>query len=394
MLPKRPVVAAFTATATDKVCEDITIQLGMREPLRIITGFDRKNLFFSVVKTNERMEYVREYVRRHTGQSGIVYAATRKNVEEICAMLCEDGVSATQYHAGLPDRKRWQNQEDFIFDRKPVIVATNAFGMGIDKSNVSFVIHYNTPLNLEEYYQQAGRAGRDGEPAECILLYSGSDVRLGRFLIDRSLETATELDDKTRELLREREYEKLKQMTFYATSKYCLRRNILSYFGERHPRICQNCSNCIANTKQATHVANEPEKAKTVGTLDETLFNHLKVLRKKLADEQNVPAFVVFSDAVLRAIASSKPRTLERTKAASTNYRKPKSEFVAPQTIEKIHKLLACAFKQAVRWEIIAKNPFELAIAPKTKYQKRDIWTAEMICKALDACRDSSCTSL
>lgn len=246
-LPKRPVLAAFTATATDIVKRDIVKILGLFQPFAVTTGFDRANLYFEVRPTEQKHKdgVLLGIVRELNGRSGIVYCSTRKNVEAVCAFLRLNGVNARCYHAGLPDDERRAAQEDFIYDRCSVMVATNAFGMGIDKSDVALVVHYNMPKDLESYYQEAGRAGRDGGPARCILLYSKGDVRTAEFLIDHGHEDS-ELDPEEVEEIRRRDRERLKQMTFYSTTTRCLRHFILSYFGEESSLHCGHCGNCDA----------------------------------------------------------------------------------------------------------------------------------------------------
>ncbi len=410
----RPVIAAFTATATAEVKDDIEYSLKLRSPFRITTSFDRPNLRFSVVRPKKKYNELIAILERHRDDSGIVYCATRGTVEELGQKLTEAGFPATIYHAGLADEVRRQNQDDFVYDRKPVMIATNAFGMGIDKSNVSYVVHYNMPQNIESYYQEAGRAGRDGTNAECILLYSASDVYTNRYLIEQS-EPNPLLTPAEQEILRARDYDRLRQMTFYATVNTCLRSFILTYFGEKTANFCGNCSNCLtkfaevdvtdeaqkilscilqtgarfgrklicdvlrgsqnekvlrlglqaeetygalsmlkvhrvmeiidylvfagyiavsereyptlAVTERAVHVlsgeervlmkqAEEKERSRRSGKRqkeivapDRGLFSALKALRRKLADQDGVPAYIVFSDATLVDMCRIRPVT-------------------------------------------------------------------------------------
>ena len=269
-LPERPLVSAFTATATAEVRDDIVQALGLHEPFIKTTGFDRPNLYFAVEQPTSKGMKLLQLLNERKDKSGIVYCSTRKNVEEICDLLLSRGLPATRYHAGLDPDERRENQDDFLYDRKTIMVATNAFGMGIDKSNVSFVIHYNMPKNMESYYQEAGRAGRDGQPADCILLYSGQDVRMAEFLIERSHEAEDEtIDEATRQQLIARDRERLRQMTFYCTTTECLRHYILRYFGENSPISCGHCSSCDTNFEEVDATMDARKILSCVYRLDE-----------------------------------------------------------------------------------------------------------------------------
>lgn len=250
MLPVRPVMGAFTATATQQVSSDIINLLKLSDPVRITTGFDRKNLYFGVERPSSKPEALLRLLKKYQNKSGIIYCLSRKLVEEVCDRLCSAGFAATRYHAGLTPEERAGNQEDFLYDRKTVMVATNAFGMGIDKSNVSYVIHYNMPKDIESYYQEAGRAGRDGEPADCIILYSGRDVKLNEFLIDQSRENIDISNPELSASLISKAKDRLKIMTIYCTSAECLRSYILRYFGEASPQLCGHCSACNGTTEK------------------------------------------------------------------------------------------------------------------------------------------------
>ena len=251
-LPKRPIVGAFTATATKYVENDIKKLLGLENANVYVTGFDRPNLSFSVIRTPKRMDYVVHYVRQHANENGIIYCATRKDVDRVYENLTRAGIKVGHYHGGLSDEVRREMQNAYADDKLQVMVATNAFGMGIDKSNVRYVLHYQMPRNMESYYQEAGRAGRDGAPAECILLYSGQDVQVHKYLIEQSIETPER---------QEVELRKLQSMIDYCFCSNCLRKYMLNYFGESTVwTTCDNCSSC----KGSADKVNVTKEAKAI----------------------------------------------------------------------------------------------------------------------------------
>lgn len=248
-LPQRPVVAAFTATATKAVREDIRRLLDLRDPLELVTGFDRENLRWVLEHPSKKYDALLHHLHRMEGKSGIVYCISRRLTDEVCEKLCKDGFSAARYHAGLDPAERAANQDAFLRDEVQIMVATNAFGMGIDKSNVSFVIHYNCPKSMEAYYQEAGRAGRDGMPAECILLYSAGDIRINQMLIEGDREN-DRLTPEQRQAVTQQDHARLNAMVRYGGLTDCLRHYILRYFGESAPDHCGNCSSCLADTQK------------------------------------------------------------------------------------------------------------------------------------------------
>ena len=241
-LPQRPVVSAFTATATMEVKEDISCILKLQDPKIVITGFDRENLYFDVEITKQKDDYVLDYIKKHPDESGIIYCATRNSVDTLYELLSKEGVPVARYHAGMTNQSRKESQDDFIYDRCPVIIATNAFGMGIDKSNVRFVIHYNMPQSMENYYQEAGRAGRDGESSRCILLFSPKDIIINKFLLEHK--DFTDIPSEDVILIKERDMRRLNVMEGYCKTTGCLRNYILEYFGEKNTEPCDNCGNC------------------------------------------------------------------------------------------------------------------------------------------------------
>ena len=412
-LPSRPTVCACTATATPRVRDDIVNLLDLQNPRLVTRSFDRKNLFFEVERPKQKYLALRRRLDLYEGRSGIVYCTSRKKVDELCAALEAQHYSVTGYHAGMDPETRRKNQDDFLFDRKRVMVATNAFGMGIDKSNVSFVIHFSIPGDMESYYQEAGRAGRDGSAADCVLFFKKSDLSIQRYFIDNPEENEA-LTKEEAALLRRQKLEKLDRMVDYATYDGCLRQFILSYFGEEAPNSCGNCSGCLGNRlsvditelsqkilscvarlkrdaapqtvaavlkgreafaaaygenstfglladtaeSEIAHkiaylcergllmlqkgalvctdegravlfeekrvrmpaspkrrAAEGTKRTEPAGDADPALFNRLRALRLELAEKSSLPAFTIFTDKTLLAMAAAKPRTLREFSA-------------------------------------------------------------------------------
>lgn len=318
-LPRRPIVSAFTATATERVKNDIVASLGLNNPVTMVTGFDRPNLFFRVVTRkggSQKDNSIINYVKKHEDESGIIYCATKKNVDKLYTLLNEQGISAGRYHAGLSNEERKQNQENFTYDRIRVMVATNAFGMGIDKSNVRYVLHYNMPQSLEYYYQEAGRAGRDGEEAECVLFFSKQDIMINKFLLQNKASAGDVASDMQKTANDQR---KLQQMINYCETDKCLREFILSYFGDTTPCICNKCSNCVVveDEEEETYVetGKKRKKAAQLAGLNElgaAMFEKLRSVRTELAAEKSVPPYIICSDKTLKDMCAKLPRDKEQ----------------------------------------------------------------------------------
>ena len=319
-LPQRPRVCAFTATATLRVRSDISRIMRLREPFMCVTGFDRPNLYYRVVQPKSKKAELMALMNDYKGKSGIIYCATRKDVEAVHDMLLLEGYPVTRYHAGLSDAERLNNQEAFQRDEKPIMVATNAFGMGIDKSDVRYVVHFSMPGDLESYYQEAGRAGRDGDSAECTLLYGKQDIFTQRFFIDHMGEESELSPDELRTVqLNARR--RLQLMIEYCETTSCLRAYILNYFGEDSPGRCGACGSCAGEAREgvsedlapvvtaakrrrnAVHETEEPA--------DEPLLERLKELRRRLAQTMSVPAYAIFTDRTLRDMSVKKPRSAD-----------------------------------------------------------------------------------
>ncbi len=314
-LPKRPIVSAFTATATERVKEDIVKTLRLDDPVTIVTGFDRPNLFFRVITRKggkETDNSIINYVKNHEDESGIIYCATRTNVDNLCALLQQHGILAGHYHAGMSLEERKENQEDFTYDRIRVMVATNAFGMGIDKSNVRYVLHYNMPQSLEYYYQEAGRAGRDGEEAECVLFFSKQDIMINKRLLQYKTTTMDGVDDS---LKMANDQKKLNQMINYCETDQCLRQFILSYFGDATPCMCEKCSNCVVveDEEEKNYIQSGKRRKKalllsSLSTVGQELFEKLRACRTTLATDNSVPPFIICSDKTLKDMCVKCPK--------------------------------------------------------------------------------------
>lgn len=312
-MPGNPIISAFTATATEVVKNDIARILKLKNPNVVVTGFDRENLYYQVEHLTGKQKdiFIQNYIETHPNESGIIYCATRKNVDTLYEKLLKQGVSVTRYHAGMSNDIRKKSQDDFIYDRAQVVIATNAFGMGIDKSNVRYVLHYNMPQSLEYYYQEAGRAGRDGEEAECVLFFSKQDIMINRRLLQYKSTSGQTSDDPA---LRANEQRKLNEMIRYCETDECLRQFILSYFGDNSPCTCEKCSNCVVVEDEAeeTYIQTGKEKKKALQLADLTpegqeLFEQLRKCRTELAVEKGVPPYIICSDKTLKDMCAKCP---------------------------------------------------------------------------------------
>ncbi|MBE5996072.1 MAG: ATP-dependent DNA helicase RecQ [Lachnospiraceae bacterium] len=308
-------VAAFTATADARIREEILRELHLQKPYCLATGFDRPNLFFAVERPKDRRSALLFHIRRHPGECGIIYCQTRKTVEKVARHLKRAGISAEKYHAGMTPEERNAVQQRFMDGETPVIAATNAFGMGVDKPDVRFVIHYNMPKDMESYYQEAGRAGRDGFPAECILFYHPKDVKTGNLFIDREAENAE--NKKALRSHKASEREKLRTMDCYAAGRVCLRAFMLEYFGEHAPSFCGKCSVCLSGELPVNEAGRKkllrgaclrtPESSAGLSPRQYELYCRLLALRSRLAGEKRCSPDKIFNDRILRSLCTALP---------------------------------------------------------------------------------------
>ena len=299
--------------------------LQLQNPQIVTTGFDRTNLSFYVKHAKDRKAALFQILREHYDESGIIYCITRKLVEEVHGLLAERGIEAAKYHAGMTDEERVRNQDAFTSDRARIMVATNAFGMGIDKPDVRFVIHYNMPKNMESYYQEAGRAGRDGEKASCYLIYNPQDVHTNQYFIENNRENE-ELSKTQLEQVLEKDRERLKQMTFYCHTRYCYRKFMLNYFGERAQSFCGNCGNCLKKlaaqeyqeqverypSYDGTVKLKKPQPIKRAVSENPVLYERLRVFRNSIAKQNSVPAYVIFTDKTIKEMSMYLPKNRQQ----------------------------------------------------------------------------------